>query len=133
MMTGGLILRCAECGRKVVMNEKDYREGISIKCRECEKQIMQVIDQCEIRGHEALKKNRLNCCLRSCSINTGKQQEQAFFHCWEHYAEIVCPSSLIGGHKGGQLSGTFAIVELKNGEVRKVLPQYITFTDCEVD
>lgn len=131
-MTDGLILRCTECGRKVVMKEKDYREGISIKCKECNKQIMQVIGQCEIRGHEALKKNRFNC-LRNCSVNIGKTQEQAFFHCWEHYAEIICPSLLNGGHNGGQVSGTFAIVELKNGEVRKVLPQYITFVDCEVD
>lgn len=71
--------------------------------------------------------------LRPCSVRTNKKQVQALFHCWEQYSEVLCPSPLLGGHTGGQLSCMLAIVELQNGEIIKVKPTQITFTDCEVN
>ena len=36
---------------------------------------------------------------------------------------------MIGGHPGGQVSGTFAIVEYEDGTVHEVEPTQIQFVD----
>lgn len=53
----------------------------------------------------------------------------ALFHCWNHRSEVVGESPLRGGHPGGQISGTFAIVEYEDGTVHEVEPQNIRFVD----
>lgn len=54
---------------------------------------------------------------------------KALFHCWSHRSEVVGESPLRGGHPGGQVSGTFAIVEYEDGTVHEVEPQNIRFVD----
>lgn len=54
---------------------------------------------------------------------------KALFHCWSHRSELCDASPMIGGHPGGQVSGTFAIVEYEDGTVHEVEPQNIRFVD----
>lgn len=54
---------------------------------------------------------------------------KALFHCWSHRSEVVGESHLRGGHPGGQVSGTFAIVEYEDGTVHEVEPTQIRFVD----
>lgn len=55
--------------------------------------------------------------------------KKALFHNWEQWAEIVPPSPMIGGHAGGVIQGEFGIVEFEDGQIGKVLPNQIRFTD----
>lgn len=64
-------------------------------------------------------------CYRPCIV----EGMQALFHRWEDVSKIVAPSLLKGGHPGGELRGTFAIVEMEDGSVRRVQPQDLRFTD----
>lgn len=62
------------------------------------------------------------------------QDLKALFHCWDHRSELYGASPMIGSHPGGQVSGTFAIVEYEDGTVHEVKPQNIRFVDnamCE--
>ena len=54
---------------------------------------------------------------------------KALFHCWNHRSELYDASLIIGGHPGGKVSGTFAIVEYEDGTVHEVEPQNIRFVD----
>lgn len=54
---------------------------------------------------------------------------EALFHRWEDYSEIVSPSPWKGGHPGGSLRCTFAIVEMADGSIRRVEPPDVRFTD----
>lgn len=54
---------------------------------------------------------------------------KALFHCWSHRSEVVGESPLRGGHPGGQVSGTFAIVEYEDGTIHEVEPTQIRFVD----
>lgn len=62
---------------------------------------------------------------RPCYAN-GKK---ALFHRWSAKSEIVEPSAMIGGHNGGVLFWTVAIVEYQDGTVGEVLPTDIRFCD----
>lgn len=64
---------------------------------------------------------------RTCEVNG----EEAIFHCWEQWSEIIKPSLLKGGHCGGQLSQVFGIVEFKDGTVRRIQPHEIKFIPYE--
>lgn len=55
--------------------------------------------------------------------------EKAFFHKWEEKSRIVEPSPMIGGHGGGVLKYTLAIVEYESGKVAEVEPSKIRFID----
>lgn len=57
------------------------------------------------------------------------EQHKALFHCWDHRSELCDASPMIGGHPGGQVSCTFAIVEYEDGTVHEVEPQNIRFVD----
>lgn len=63
--------------------------------------------------------------LRPCLVGTTK----ALFHCWSNRAYVVKPSPLRGGHQGGQVWGTYGIVELEDGSVLEALPCNIKFLD----
>lgn len=62
---------------------------------------------------------------RPCVIDGVK----ALFHRWEEVSEIVYPSLMKGGHPGGEMKGTLAIVEMEDGSVRRVAPDAVRFTD----
>ena len=62
---------------------------------------------------------------RPCYVNG----EKALFHRWVDRREIIGPSPLKGGHSGGVISFTNAIVEFENGNVAEVLPRDICFAD----
>ena len=53
----------------------------------------------------------------------------ALFHGWNHVAEIAAPSLLTGGHPGGQLSATYALVEYEDGTVGQIPVNRIVFLD----
>lgn len=55
----------------------------------------------------------------------------AIFHRWVNESWVVQPSPMIGGHPGGTVRCTFALVEYEDGTVRKVEPENIKFTDRE--
>lgn len=63
---------------------------------------------------------------RLCLTNSG---EKCFFHCWNNVSEIVSPSLLQGGHSGGVVSDTFAIMEFEDGSVRKLRCDQFIFID----
>lgn len=54
---------------------------------------------------------------------------KALFHCWGFRSELCDASPMIGGHPGGQVSGTFAIVEYEDGTIHEVDPTQIRFVD----
>lgn len=63
-------------------------------------------------------------------MRTCKYKDKNYlFHCWEHYSEIIEPSPMVGGHGGGVIGCTFAIVEDEEGHVFRVHPYEIHFTD----
>ena len=63
---------------------------------------------------------------RGCVVN-GRP---GYFHCWEHWANVVGESALRGGHPGGQVGQVYGIVEFSDG-VKRVDPTQINFTDEE--
>lgn len=62
---------------------------------------------------------------RPCVVDGRK----ALFHTWEHWSEIIPPSPMVGGHAGGVIQGGCGIVEYEDGQIEKVYPQQIRFTD----
>lgn len=66
---------------------------------------------------------------RPCRVE-GKR---ALFHRWEDRAEIVQPSPMVGGHPGGALKWTVAIVEYEDGMVAEVLPEDVQFVPGLMD
>lgn len=72
----------------------------------------------------------LNCEIkwetRLCEVNG----ELGYFHCWEHWSNVIDASPLRGGHPGGQIGQVYGIVEFTDG-VRRVDPAKIKFCDEE--
>lgn len=68
--------------------------------------------------------------LRPCYISRGKGDKiKGLFHCFVTESTIVDSSPMVGGHPGGVLTYTNAIVELKNGSVFRVDPSTVQFAD----
>lgn len=73
------------------------------------------------------------------TIETGEYRpcladgKKALFHRWEDKSKIVEPSVMVGGHNGGVLKYTVAIVEYENGSVAEVFPNYIKFVDGKIN
>ena len=65
--------------------------------------------------------------LRTCRY----KDENYLFHCFEQYANVVGASALVGGHPGGQVSQVFALIEDESGNIKRVDPTEIRFTDKE--
>lgn len=63
--------------------------------------------------------------VRPCMVDDKK----ALFHRWSHKAQVVDPSLAIGGHSGGRLEQTVAIVEYEDGTVAEVYPYRVKFLD----
>lgn len=73
--------------------------------------------------HEIARRNRFRLCM------VGK--EQAIFHRWTEERQLVDASPMIGGHPGGEIASTLAIVEYMDGRVERVLPEQIRFLDTK--
>lgn len=58
-----------------------------------------------------------------------EEKHKALFHCWSHRSELYDASPMIDSHPGGQVSGTFAIVEYEDGTIHEVEPTQIKFAD----
>ena len=72
--------------------------------------------------------------LRPCYVYIKKnKKEKALFHCWSFESSIVEPSLMIGGHPGGTVACTMAIVELENGRVIVTPPSSIRFLDNKIN
>ncbi len=65
--------------------------------------------------------------LRTCRF----KDENYLFHCFEQYANVVGASALVGGPPGGQISQVCAIIEDEKGNIFRVDPTAIVFTDNE--
>lgn len=63
---------------------------------------------------------------RGCTVD-GRP---GYFHCWEHWMNVVGESALRGGHPAGQVGQVYGIVEFSDG-VKRVDPVKIQFTDEE--
>lgn len=67
--------------------------------------------------------------LRKCTVD-GKAM---YFHRWSDESWIVPPSPMVGGHNGGVVQGTYAIVEdVETGEISKALPGSVKFSKAEI-
>lgn len=63
--------------------------------------------------------------LRPCEV----KGEKAYFHRWVDKSEIITPSMMIGGHDGGVVRATLAIIELEDGRVEECYPHEVVFKD----
>ena len=75
------------------------------------------------------KENARRYQLRPCHISADNIRKKALFHCWSFNSEVIGPSPMIGGHKGGTIAYTTALVELEDGRVLDVFPDNIIFDD----
>ena len=57
------------------------------------------------------------------------ENENYIFHCFEQWSNVIGESLAIGGHSAGQISKLFAIIEDGKGNIYRVEPTMITFTD----
>lgn len=57
------------------------------------------------------------------------KDENYIFHCFEQWSNVIGESPMIGGHSAGQISLVFAIIEDGKGNIHRVEPTMITFTD----
>lgn len=56
------------------------------------------------------------------------ENKSYIFHCFEQHSYVILPSSMIGGHPGGQVSAVFALIEDKKGNIYRVDPTRLKFT-----
>ena len=73
--------------------------------------------------YEIERRNRFRLCM------VGKKK--ALFHRWTEERQLVGASPMIGGHPGGEIASTIAIVEYMDGRVERVLPEQIRFLDTK--
>lgn len=62
---------------------------------------------------------------------TRTEQQKALFHRWAEERQLIDASPMLGGHPGGEIATTLAIVEYMDGRVEKVLPEQIRFLDTK--
>ena len=65
--------------------------------------------------------------MRLCRAKGGR----AIFHQWGERADIIPPSPMVGGHGGGVLKYSTAIVEYENGQTTEVMANDVVFQDTE--
>ena len=65
---------------------------------------------------------------RLCKVDKGWAAKFGYFHCWEHYADVLAPGLTVGSHPGGQYVRVYGIVEFEDG-VERVNPSNIKFID----
>lgn len=67
----------------------------------------------------------IRCETRPCYVNGRK----AIWHKWVDASQIVPPAIALGGHSGGVVRDTLALVEYEDGEVAKVYAEKVKFAD----
>lgn len=67
--------------------------------------------------------------LRPCEVKGRK----ALFHGWHEASRVVPPSPMVGGHNGGEIKFTVAIIEWENGTVTECYPREVKFLDSKVE
>lgn len=67
--------------------------------------------------------------LRKCTI----KERIAYFHKWSDKSQIIPPSPMVGGHNGGVLMHTVAIIEYEDGVITECYPHEIKFIDKPVE
>lgn len=65
--------------------------------------------------------------LRTCRF----KNKNHLFHCFEQCSHVVPPSIAVGGYPAGQISQVFALIEDESGNIKRVDPTEIKFTDNE--
>lgn len=65
--------------------------------------------------------------LRTCRFKNNNY----LFHCFEQCSHVVPPSIAVGGYPAGQISQVFALIEDESGNIKRVDPTDIKFTDNE--
>lgn len=58
---------------------------------------------------------------------------KALFHRWNVFQDVIPPSPMMGGHTGGQIQHTTAIIEYEDGTVHECYPQEIQFLDGKIN
>lgn len=69
---------------------------------------------------------------RKCIAVIGDEKREGVFHGWSHYATVLEPSLMRGGHAGGQISETYAIIEGLDGKVFRCVPEKVVFVPEKV-
>lgn len=54
---------------------------------------------------------------RPCIARQDGTPKKALFHRFVNVAEVVAPSIMTGGHPGGQLANTYALLEFEDGRL----------------
>lgn len=67
--------------------------------------------------------------LRPCYVMRNETKEKALFHNWAYFSDVIPPSLMVGGHNGGNVSRTAAIVEFEDGTVTLIYPTNIKFVE----
>lgn len=57
------------------------------------------------------------------------EDKNYIFHCFEQWSNVIGESPMIGGHSAGQISNVFALIEDGKGNIYRVQPTMIEFTD----
>lgn len=81
-----------------------------------------------VKKHIAKPANTITGEMTLCT-EEPEHEIKALFHFWDYRSELYGASPMIGGHPGGQVSGTFAIVEHEDGTIHEVEPKQIRFVD----
>lgn len=61
------------------------------------------------------------------------ENKNYIFHCFEQHSYVISPSPMICGHTGGQVSEVFALIEDEKGNIYRVDPTRVKFTDDEFE
>lgn len=57
------------------------------------------------------------------------EDENYIFHCFEQWSNVIGESLMRGGHSAGQISMIHALIEDEKGNIYRVNPTEIKFTD----
>lgn len=57
------------------------------------------------------------------------EDKKYIFHCFEQWSNVIGESLMRGGHSAGQISMVHALIEDEKGNIYRVNPTEITFTD----
>lgn len=57
------------------------------------------------------------------------EDKNYIFHCFEQWSNVIGESLMRGGHSAGQISMIHALIEDEKGNIHRVNPTMITFTD----
>lgn len=106
--------------------KESLEELIALKAHE-EKEHLFCKNICEPRYKAEVKRLQQNSTdPRPCYVGTGKK---ALFHKWVQRREVLSSSIARGGHNGGEVEFTLALVEFENGQAYEVQPKDIRFAD----